>query len=112
MRLQDVHVLMDSFTCKGAVKNPVYTMQMDATAVDMLWDDSGEVGDVWSKCEALIVKMETVTLVGKGRLNLTCFVNLMFIGPCIIVIVETVKDQLDVTCYFISLLMCSTCFRH
>jgi len=22
------------------------------------------------------------------------------------------KDQLDVTCYFISLLMCSTCFRH
>ena len=23
-----------------------------------------------------------------------------------------IKDQLDVTCYFISLLMCSTCFRH
>ena len=22
------------------------------------------------------------------------------------------KDQLDVTCYFISLIMCSTCFRH
>jgi len=22
------------------------------------------------------------------------------------------KDQLDVTCYFISLLMCSTCFAH
>jgi hypothetical protein len=22
------------------------------------------------------------------------------------------KDQLDVTCYFISLLMCSTCFGH
>jgi len=24
----------------------------------------------------------------------------MFIGPCIIVIVEEIKDQLDVTCYF------------
>jgi len=23
-----------------------------------------------------------------------------------------IKDQLNVTCYFISLLMCSTCFRH
>jgi hypothetical protein len=23
-----------------------------------------------------------------------------------------IKDQLDVTCYFISLLMCSTCFGH
>jgi len=22
------------------------------------------------------------------------------------------KDQLDVTCYFISLIMCSTCFGH
>ena len=23
-----------------------------------------------------------------------------------------IKDQLDITCYFISLLMCSTCFGH
>jgi len=23
-----------------------------------------------------------------------------------------IKDKLDVTCYFISLLMCSTCFGH
>jgi len=33
---------------------------------------------------------------------------LMFIGPCIIVIIE----ELDVTCYFISLLMYSTCVGH
>ena len=37
--------------------------------------------------------------------------NLMFIGPCIIAIVG-MKEQLDVTCYFISLIMRSTCFGH
>ena len=36
----------------------------------------------------------------------------MFIGPCIICNSWRMKDQLDVTCYFISLLMCSTCFGH
>ena len=35
--------------------------------------------------------------------------NLMFIGPCIIGNNWRMKDQLDVTCYFISLIMCSTC---
>ena len=31
---------------------------------------------------------------------------------CVVRFVGWMKDQLDVTCYFISLLMCSTCFRH
>ena len=30
------------------------------------------------KMKALIVKMETVTLIGKGRLNLTCFVYYVY----------------------------------
>ena len=28
------------------------------------------------------------------------------------IFISRMKDQLDVTCYFISLLMCTTCFRH
>jgi hypothetical protein len=36
--------------------------------------------------------------------------NLMFIGPRIIVIAE--EYRLDVTCYFIFLLTDSTCFGH
>ena len=36
----------------------------------------------------------------------------MFIGPCIIVITEESKNQLDATCYFILLLIGSTCFKH
>jgi len=36
----------------------------------------------------------------------------MFIGPCIIVITEELKNQLDVTYYFIVLLIGSTCFEH
>jgi len=39
--------------------------------------------------------------------------HLMFIGPCIItVITEESKNQLDATCYFIVLLIGSTCFEH
>jgi len=37
---------------------------------DMLWNDSEEDGNIGSECEevkALTVKMETVTLIGKGR---------------------------------------------
>jgi hypothetical protein len=34
----------------------------------------GMVGMSVRKIEALTVKMETVTLIGKGRYNLTCFV--------------------------------------
>jgi hypothetical protein len=36
----------------------------------MLWNDSEEDGNIRSECEevkALIVEMETVTLIGKGR---------------------------------------------
>jgi len=36
----------------------------------------------------------------------------MFIGPCIIVITGESKNQLDATCYFIVLLIGSTCFGH
>ena len=36
---------------------------------------------------------------GVTKIDLLRVLNLMFIGPCIIVIVET-KDQLDVICYF------------
>ena len=48
---------------------------MDKTD-DMLWNDSVGDENVTSvrKMKALTVKMETVTLIGKGRLNLTCFV--------------------------------------
>ena len=38
--------------------------------------------------------------------------NLMFIGPCIIVIVEEWKTNLMSLAIFISLLMCSTCFGY
>jgi len=38
----------------------------------MLWNDSENDGDVRKK--ALTVEMETVTLIGKDRQNLTCFV--------------------------------------
>ena len=36
----------------------------------------------------------------------------MFVGPCIIVITEEKKNQLDATYYFIVLLIGSTCFGH
>ena len=36
----------------------------------------------------------------------------MFIGPCINVITEKYKNQLDVTYYFIVFLISSTCFGH
>ena len=39
-------------------------------------------------------------------------VIVMFIGPCIIVITAESINQLDVTRYFIVLLIGSTCFRH
>ena len=36
----------------------------------------------------------------------------MFIGPCIIVIVEELKTNLMSLVIFISLIICSTCFEH
>jgi len=38
-------------------------------------------------------------------------VNMVFIGPCIIVIIEE-KNQIDATYYFIVLLIGSTCFGY
>jgi len=42
---------------------------MDGTDDDMLWNGSEEDGDVRCECgeEALTVKMERVTLTGRGR---------------------------------------------
>jgi hypothetical protein len=49
---------------------------MDGTDVGMLWNCSEEDGKVGSLCEeeALSAKMETETLIDKGRYNLTRFV--------------------------------------
>jgi len=47
--------------------------QCSGTDDDTLWNDSEHDGDV-RKMKALSVKMDTVTLIGKGRQNITCFV--------------------------------------
>ena len=39
-------------------------------------------------------------------------IHRMFIGPCIIVIVEELKTNLMSLVIFISLIICSTCFGH
>jgi hypothetical protein len=38
--------------------------------------------------------------------------DLVWLGWSGIRVAGFIKDQLDVTCYFISLLMCSTCLGH
>jgi hypothetical protein len=43
----------------------------DGTGDDILWNVRVSVREM----EGLTVKMETVTLIGKGRKNLTCFVR-------------------------------------
>ena len=49
---------------------------------DLLWNGSEEVRNVRSvsvrKMKALTVKLETVTLIGKGRWNMTCSVYLVY----------------------------------
>jgi len=57
--------------------------------------------------EAPVLKVRT--LITQAQLSEG---NLMFIGPCIIAIVDELKNKLDVTFYFILLIMCSTCFGH
>jgi hypothetical protein len=50
---------------------------VDGTDGDLLWNGVKGDGHVRSECEkvkALTVKMETVTLIGEGRYNLTRFV--------------------------------------
>jgi hypothetical protein len=50
---------------------------VDGTDDDMLWNNIEGDGDVRCECEedeGLAVKMETVTLTGKGRQNVMCFV--------------------------------------
>jgi hypothetical protein len=48
---------------------------MDEADDDVFWNGSVEDGNVKSvrQMKALTVKIETVTLVGKGSHNLTCF---------------------------------------
>jgi hypothetical protein len=51
-------------------------IQCNETDGDTLWNSGKEDGNIRGvrKLKALTVKMETVTLIGKGRYNLTCFV--------------------------------------
>jgi hypothetical protein len=61
-------------TVKGFNKFCIFNAMNETD--DMLWNDSEEDGNVRSECEkmqALTVKIETVTLIGKGRQYLTCF---------------------------------------
>ena len=46
------------------------------------------------------------------EVDLSTFPNLMFIGPCIIVIVQELETNLMSLVIFITLNMCSTCFGH
>ena len=48
---------------------------MDGNDDDILWNDSGDDENVKSimTVKALTVKIETVTLIGEGRQNPTCF---------------------------------------
>jgi hypothetical protein len=56
-------------TVKG-VKKCCISNAVAGTDGDMLWNGSEDDGNVRNECEedtALTVKMETVTLIGKGR---------------------------------------------
>jgi hypothetical protein len=63
-------------TVKG-FKKCFISSAVDGTDNGMLWNGSVEVGNVKSECEedeGMDCEMETLTLIGKGRKNLTCFV--------------------------------------
>ena len=62
-------------TVKG-FKKCCISSAVEGTDGDMLWDGSAGVmlGVSVRKMKALTVKMETVTLIDKGRQNLTCLV--------------------------------------
>ena len=60
-----------------------------------------------SFCENSVGEEESVSVSKITSLN-----NRMFIGPCIIVIVEELKTNLMSLVIFISLIICSTCFEH
>ena len=57
---------------------------MVGTGNEMLWNDTEEDGDVRNECvwkmKAMTVQMETVTLIGKGRQDLICFVYYVFLA--------------------------------
>jgi len=57
-------------------------------------------------------KMIWLAMAVKGLRNWTQQNNPMFIGPCIILITEESKNQLDATWYFVVLLIGSTRFKH
>jgi hypothetical protein len=64
------------------------------TEDDVMWNDSAEEGNVRNvrKMKAVTVKMETETMIGKGRQDLTCFVysvyeitsKIFFLSRCFI----------------------------
>ena len=65
--------------CKG--KKCCISSAVDKTDDDMLWNGSEEDGNVRSEYEEdkhTNSKMETVTPIGKGRQNLTCFVYYVY----------------------------------
>ena len=57
----------------------------------------------------LVALVVAVVIVAAAALILVAIVVVVLVKA---VYVWRIKDQLDVTCYFISLLMCSTCFAH
>ena len=60
--------------------------------------------------DCFVVRMQHYGNLEYNRLNAAA--NRMFIGPCIIVIVEELKTNLMSLVIFISLIICSTCFGH
>jgi hypothetical protein len=63
-------------TAKGFIQCCI-SNALDGTDYYMLWNSSEEDGNVRSvrTMKAQTVKMETVTLIDKGRWTLTCFVH-------------------------------------
>jgi len=75
----DYNGIAEHFTisdCEGFFKKCCTSNAMDGTDDDMLWNGSkdGKVRVNMRKMKALTVNMETVTLIGTGRWNMTCFV--------------------------------------
>ena len=56
--------------------------------------------------------MESIVVPIYKRVIKQIVVNRMFIGPCIIVIVEELETNLMSLVMFIKLNICSTCFEH
>jgi hypothetical protein len=74
--LDKVHHISPEVTVKG-FKKCCISSGMEESDDDVLWNGSNSMGLLGvsvRQMKALTVKMETVTLIGKSRLNLTRFV--------------------------------------